>query len=338
MIGARALRRWSGAARAFVRRRSRRGLVLLYHRVAGPRFDPMLLDVAPARFVEHLDVLRATAAVLPLGEFESLRRAGRLPPRAVAVTFDDGYADNLLAAAPRLQAAGVPATVFVTAGMVGGAGEFWWDDVERIAFAPRPLGGDAPALAQPWSAEASASEVDARWNVFAAPHTARQRLFLTLCGALGGLPSPERDRHVATLREWAGVSATARDSHRTLSRAELAMLAAVPGIAVGAHTMTHPRLSAQEPAVQRRELQESRETLEGWLGRPVPHVAYPFGTDADVSAATVRAARAAGFAAAFVNMPAPAWRWDDALRVPRLLVRDWDAATFESRLHAWWAA
>ncbi len=47
-------------ASAAVRRRSPRGLILLYHRVAGPRRDPQALDVSPAHFDDHLDALART--------------------------------------------------------------------------------------------------------------------------------------------------------------------------------------------------------------------------------------------------------------------------------------
>ena len=53
-------------------------------------------------------------------------------PHAAAVTFDDGYQDNLDNAAPALAAAGVPATLFVATGHVAEGQGFWWDEVERL--------------------------------------------------------------------------------------------------------------------------------------------------------------------------------------------------------------
>src|SRR3954470_15948888 len=108
-------------------RRRPPALILLYHRVATPTRDPQLLSVSPERFAEHLEVVRrcaepvALAGILAQGE----------GPRA-AITFDDGYADNLHEAAPLLAAAGVPATVFVVSGQVGTTDEFWWDELERV--------------------------------------------------------------------------------------------------------------------------------------------------------------------------------------------------------------
>src|SRR5215470_438384 len=88
--------------------------ILMYHRVAEIRFDPWGLAVAPAAFEEQLEVLCRTREPLPMSEFVGRLARGTLSDRAVALTFDDGYADNLLAAKPILAKYGVPATVFLT--------------------------------------------------------------------------------------------------------------------------------------------------------------------------------------------------------------------------------
>ena len=327
---------------AVLRRRSRRGVVLLYHRVAGPRFDPQLLDVAPQNFDAQLRVLAQCTEPLDLAEFERRRRAGKLPARAVAVTFDDGYADNLYAAAPRLDAHGIAATVFVTTGMIGCGREFWWDDVERIAFAPRALDGVPPALSIPWRIEdgaaITAEQGGTKWNVTERIDSSpRHRLYRGMVAALRRLPVGERDGLVSRWRDWAGVAEGARESHRTLSAEELVALSGARGVSIGAHTMTHPSLAILSAAEQAHELCESRRWLEATIAKPVTAVAYPYGESADVSAITVVAARSEGFDMGFSNVGGTAWRWSSRWRVPRILVRDWDAATFTARLDAWFA-
>src|SRR6267378_1680428 len=95
-----------------------RPLILMYHRIANEPADPWGLAVSPAHFEEQLLVLRRTRRPVPLTEFVRHLAAGRLHPSAVAMTFDDGYADNLFAARPRLAAADVPATVFLATGFL----------------------------------------------------------------------------------------------------------------------------------------------------------------------------------------------------------------------------
>ncbi len=85
-------------------------VILLYHRVADLAQDPFGLAVAPAHFREHLSVIRRYSRPISLRQLLSELRNGKLPRRTVAVTFDDGYADNLYAAKPLLEQSDVPAT------------------------------------------------------------------------------------------------------------------------------------------------------------------------------------------------------------------------------------
>lgn len=68
------------------------------------------------------------------------------------------------------------------------------------------------------------------------------------------------------------------------------------GVEIGSHTVGHPHLPRLDDGELRRELVESRERLEDELRRPCPYLAYPFG---DEDGRVQRAARAAGYAAAF---------------------------------------
>lgn len=324
------------AAGALVRRRSPHGVILLYHRVAAPRFDPALLDVSPARFEAQLAALSAEGVVLPLDEFEALRLEGRLPPRATAITFDDGYADNLHTAAPILERAGLPATVFVTTGMIGSTAEFWWDDLERVISSTR-MSGPLPFAGIAWDDDDGLAGADPSWNLFsAAAPNARQRLYILLQGALHRAGAARRMRALHALRTWAGVPAGARESHRTMTEGEIQALAARPGISIGAHTVTHACLAALRWQEQVDEMEQSRVALERLLGRRVQALAYPFGTGDEVSRETARAAQAAGYTHAYANVPGVAWRFSPRYQIPRMLVRDWTAEEFIARMRRWW--
>ena len=120
-VAKRVLRPW--------RRRSRaHALILLYHRVDHARSDPWKLCVSPGNFRGHLEVLGRHCEFLPLTELPGRLAAGRPARRTpVAITFDDGYVDNLRHALPALKDAGAPATVFLATDWIGRAGRFWWD-------------------------------------------------------------------------------------------------------------------------------------------------------------------------------------------------------------------
>ena len=107
----------------------RAGVILMYHRIAEVAHDPWGICVSPANFNEHVQVLHRCRCV-------SLTQivAGEPAGRRIAVTFDDGYADNLYAAIPALERADVPATFFITTGGIGVEREFWWDELQRLIF------------------------------------------------------------------------------------------------------------------------------------------------------------------------------------------------------------
>ena len=89
-------------------------MILAYHRI-GPDVPEVLeMRVRTDRFAEQVRRVRNHAEVVPLADMLEPSREPR-----VAITFDDGYADNLYEAKPILDAAGIPATVFVVTELIG---------------------------------------------------------------------------------------------------------------------------------------------------------------------------------------------------------------------------
>ena len=108
----------------------RHGIILGYHRVNSLPWDPFRQAVSPQNFTEQLAVLRRQANVLSLPELAAAHAGGEIPPRSVVITFDDGYADYLTIARPRLATHDFPSTLFVATGYIGR--EFWWDTLTRL--------------------------------------------------------------------------------------------------------------------------------------------------------------------------------------------------------------
>lgn len=99
---------------------SSRFRVLVYHRI-GREDSPDGLVVSRASFAEQMRRLRRLCSPMSLGRALAGLEGAPLPPRAVAVTFDDGYADTFESALPVLRRFGIPATVFVTTGYLDGS-------------------------------------------------------------------------------------------------------------------------------------------------------------------------------------------------------------------------
>ena len=132
-----ALYKYSGAAGAqelLARWRGKSFLtVLLFHRVTDVIPEDGL-TVSTARFRRICRMLRRRFRVVPVGEIFRLVRSGQpLPPRTVAITFDDCYRDNLFAARV-LAEHRLPACFFLPTGFVGTDRVFDWDrDLPRMA-------------------------------------------------------------------------------------------------------------------------------------------------------------------------------------------------------------
>ena len=102
--------------------------VLIFHRVLEAP-DPLFPSLPDAqRFEGLLRVLAADFKVLPLSDAIHAMSSGTLPRNSLAITFDDGYADNATIAAPILHRLGLTATFFVASGFIDG-GRMWNDTV-----------------------------------------------------------------------------------------------------------------------------------------------------------------------------------------------------------------
>lgn len=325
---------------------SRRGLVLLYHRVAEPGTDPQALCVSPAHFAEHAEILKRRSRPSRLGALCKGARDGGLASGSVAVTFDDGYKDNLDAAKPILERHGVPATVYVTTGQVGTGREFWWDEVERrLLGAGGPEGelvieiggrtlrwdmGDGPS-----SPDGDGSSARG-WNVLVRGFPSRRyAVYLEVMRLLHGASGPEREKAIAGLAGRYGPGPGPRGSHLCMGPEELVLIAKDGLVELGAHTVTHPVLSALNRGAQEEEVRLSRTRIEDITGRGVESFSYPFGNQGSYTRETVDVVRDAGFRNACANFAGVVVKGTDVFQLPRFIVRDWDGDVFLRNLRDW---
>ena len=301
----------------------------MYHRVAGGVVDPWQLCVSPQNFGQQMEVLRRLFEPVRLNQLATRRDVRN---RMVAVTFDDGYADNLHDALPILKRNDIPATFFLTSGMLGVAREFWWDELERLLLRPQRLprtlqvtvgtasrSFEAGRAAEPCE---SVAQIKSSQPWEAAADT-RLAFFYTVWQWLGTLSEDSRRAALAQIRDQLDEPEITRDSHRSLTRDEAIRLADAPQIDIGAHSVTHGMLSIQPPDAQRWEMRQSKQDLETLIGRPVAGFAYPHG---DYGAETVELARQIGFDFACTTQGGCVARTTKPLQLPRLSVSDCSGA------------
>jgi len=292
-------------------------LILLYHRVAETSRDPQNLCVSPQTFAAHLDWLsQAGIEIVPLHEI--LRHGSR--PR-VALTFDDGYADNAHHARPILEEKGAPATVFVVAGMVGSRSPFWWDELEEMLLGGSPI------------ADQIDLEIEGRRVVVDVRSVAgKERAYWTLHRRLRPLPQPAIASAMEALRRQVGPEPGPGRAPRCLTLEELISLRDSTVVELGSHTVSHPLLKSLAREEQQAEIAGSRERLEQMLGRRVDLFSYPYGGLDAFDRTTARLVSDAGYVAACSGLSARVSRRSDRFALPRVVVHDWGREKFEAQL------
>ncbi|MBX2993079.1 MAG: polysaccharide deacetylase family protein [Bacteroidetes bacterium] len=315
-----------------------KGIILMYHRIAEMDVDPWYLCVSPENFAAQLEVLRKRARPMSLQKLAAAVHEGNVPPRAVAVTFDDGYANNLYTAKPLLERYDTPATVFVTTGYLGSQKEYWWDELDQALLQPGTL---PPRLSlsmdnntRDWNLGAASSYTEGEYRNDCARGTKSPRLnfYYSVWEWLRPLPDVSRRMMLDAIVSWAGKESCLRPTHRSLLHEEVVTLALGGLVEVGPHTVSHAMLSHHPEDVQRREIEESKKCIENLLSADVASFSYPFGR---YDATTVSIVKQAGFSAACTVENSTIQYGSDPLQLPRFGVFDMNGRVFERQLLQW---
>jgi len=219
-------------------------IILMYHRIAIDPTDKNMLCVSPENFRAHIRYLKRYKNIVKLEDIIK----PNIPTNSTALTFDDGYSDNLHNALPILEEYDAPATIFVTVGLLG----------QRY----------------PWDSENSS-----------------------------------------------GIAIT---------ESELKILGNHRLIEIGAHTITHPRLSTLSVDEQSQEIKNSKEVLEKIINKKIVSFAYPFG---DFNGNSMQLVEKLEFKRAVIVKAKPLTKNQNHYTLPRFIVRDWDIKKFTRKVN-----
>lgn len=276
----------------------------MYHSVLDPESGSNTLGRtmhSPEVFRGHAEIIARYYDPVSMDDvLKFLQGKKDLPPRAVAVTFDDGYRDNYEMAAPILDGAGVPATFYVAVGSIE-SGNLPWPARLRYAFYTTAL--------TRWSDPHGALHL-----LTTGPEREQAMLFASdYCAPLSGSPQEsfvqaveaelevDPKRHRGLMMNWDHLRALVDHGH-----------------IVGSHTMTHPNLAHVSDEQARIELFESKRRLEAELGSPVLHFAYPCpALQPHWKETTVEISRQAGYLTAVTTDGGSVCRRDDPLHLRR---------------------
>jgi peptidoglycan/xylan/chitin deacetylase (PgdA/CDA1 family) len=261
--------------------------------------DPHLLCVSPENFSQHLDIIRKYFHPLSLQRLKRPIYAKDFIRRAVVITFDDGYADNLYNAKPLLERYGLPATFFVTNACSSGKGIFWWDELNRL------------------------------WDPL------NPQVYRSAWQMLKPLAENQRKEKLDKLLRQTENPLVYSD-YRLLSIEDLVRLSGNSLFEIGAHSVSHPILSVLPFAEQREEIRKSREFLRTILANPVLSFAYPYGDKSTYNDDTRVILQEAGFNCACTTMSGTLNRlYSYPFQLPRMMVSDCNGDTFQKYLEEW---
>jgi len=243
--------------------------------------------LAAAEFTAIIDDLAANGTPLSLDQVISLQREDRpFPPNAFAVTFDDGFENNLTVAAPILADRGIPATFYVTTDFIDRNRMSWIDRIEW-AFETALADGRTISVRLPWSdVPATPTDADAVIGVLK-----DVRAHVKTDPSLDGdALATDIQRQIGFDETWSGNDPLDRkmtwDQVRELDAHDL--------FRVGGHSHEHGILAFLTPDRLAAELDLSLDLLERKAGIGPTHYSYPEGLAQCYSDAVIDALKARG--------------------------------------------
>ena len=289
----------------------RRLSVVLFHRVLEEADPYRTGDPTREQFDAIVGWLADAFRVMTVAEASQALAESRLPARALCITFDDGYADNLKYAVPILQHHGVRATIFCTTAYLDGT--VMWNDATIEALRAWP-------------------DDDIDWREYElglhVGRGERPQLAPTILNQLKYREQNERDEIAAKLAQQAG----ANTAHLMLNPDGVRALTA-QGMEVGGHTHRHPILTRLDSQTANREIADNKTQLESLLDAEVVSFAYPNGRPGrDFAREHTEMVAAAGYRSALTTAPGTATAAQDPFELPRFTPWERDCGRFMARM------
>jgi peptidoglycan/xylan/chitin deacetylase (PgdA/CDA1 family) len=288
------------------RRQRNKLAILMFHGIEAKPLSPPcshVLDVATLR--RELKFVRRHFRVLPLEEALERLRAGTLPDRAVALTFDDGTRNLATHAAPVLRSLGLPAAVFLVTGPMG-TDEALWPDRLWLVFA-RTTAPDIDLTEVGLGVRSLRTAAD------------RGEAYAVTVECFKDLPDGERVARLESLVAALDPETIAdAGPFRLLSWDEARTLARDAGVTLHPHSVTHPILARCPDDKVAHEIVDSCDTLERATGRPPSVFAYPNGRAQDFDERARAALRRRGVGWALSTARGFAQSESDPLALPRI--------------------
>jgi peptidoglycan/xylan/chitin deacetylase (PgdA/CDA1 family) len=298
------------------------GAILMLHHVRPGRTDEFqpnqLLEVTPEFLEQTVSWLREQAIdIISLDEMHRRLTKRDFGRRFACITLDDGYRDNKVFAYPIFKRYEAPFTIFVPTSFPERTGKLWWLALELV------IARNDTLVFRLGEHEETASCATAR---------EKSELYNRIYWRLRDLPTEDAiHAWIDALAARYGVDMRPLREDLCMDWDEVRALASDPLATIGAHTVNHVMLAKASDEVARVELKRGRETVEEKLGRPVLHLAYPYGGKDIVGTREFRLAAEIGYRTAVTTRPGVlfAEHREQMMALPRISLN----GQFQSRRH-----
>jgi peptidoglycan/xylan/chitin deacetylase (PgdA/CDA1 family) len=294
--------------------------ILIFHRVL-PETDPLFPDEPDARrFDQVMGWVKTWFNVMPLDAAVDALKNGNLPARALAITFDDGYADNRTVALPILKLHDLSATFFIATGYLNG-GRMWNDTIIEAIRGSKAKKLELDHISGVKGAPPQSLAIESVFEKRAA--------IQAVLGRVKYLSSSERE---AASRSIAGQCGRNLPDDLMMTTEQVIEMHRA-GMQIGAHTVTHPILAKLGSIDVRKEISGSKQFLESILEEEINLFAYPNGRpDLDFQMKDAAIVKELGFKAAVTTAWGVSNTDSDLMRLPRFTPWDKKRLYFGARL------
>ncbi len=246
-------------------------VILLYHGVTDAPSSGIEnfsgKHIPAADFARQMDYLSRSATVLTLRELVArLQGDAPLPPRCVAVTFDDSYKNNATVALPILQHYRIPATFFIATGYVDSDRRYWTDQVEHM-------------INLTTQSRSSLVGPNGQVEFDLSSAAARIEAVTIIKGWMKQVGPGLRNRILNDLRSATGVTdqGDSVPNYQNLSWDDVRAIASSPLYEIGGHTVNHEIMAYLDASALQNEIDGCIASLKRQTGRVIDLFSYPEG-------------------------------------------------------------
>jgi len=298
-----------------------RACILCYHRIhPNSKFDKYTYPngniISESAFNDQMKLLSNEYDVISIDDMSNHLLSSSNDFK-VAITFDDGYKDNLTIALPILKKYNIPATIYIVTRFPEGDTWMWWNEI--------------------WDCLINIKKLDicfmGKLKIYKiASINNKKKCFLELVKWILSLEVEDQKKLMTKI---SGNSKRRQYPELCLNWNDIKHLDSNRLITIGAHTHSHHQLKNLSYKRSFYEIKKSKEILEGKLSHKIGHFAYPFGGVNDFSKKDSRIVRLCGFDTAVTTIKKPINRYDRH-SIPRILIQDYMSENgFKAVLSGW---